>query len=83
MEESSMTEKKNSINKREIIVGIVLLLFSILSILWMSGFFMVPSDFQSASNSSLQEWSAPGFLAFPFAISIIAGIAGAILILKN
>jgi hypothetical protein len=78
-----MTNRKYGINLKKFVLGSFLLVFSLLSLLWMFGFFSVPVELQSSTSHSLQEWSAPGVMPFSFAVSIVAGLVGMLLVVTS
>lgn len=66
---------------KQLLISLALLSFSGFSLAWMAGVFAVPVELQADAPQNLKDWSAPGFLAFPTAISIITGIVGIIMLL--
>lgn len=65
----------------QFLISLALLAFSGLSLAWMAGLFAVPVELQGDASQNLKDWSAPGFLGFPTAISILAAIVGIIMFL--
>ena len=69
-----------NIKKERLCLGIVFFVFFALLVAWMSGFFALP---ETVSDSMLKQWSDPGFLSFPLAVSILALILSIILIYSS
>lgn len=68
--------------KKRYVLGAALIALTIITWAWMLGAFSVPVEMEDAATENLKSWADPGVMFIPAVLSVCAGVAGFICLLR-